>query len=87
MATILLARGLFAGYIYNFPAGLIIFFGAYLIIKALIFNQDIASWLDFVAGALLIASIYFAIPLPILVILAIPLGIKGFMTFFAGSGF
>jgi len=65
------------------PQGLVIALAVYLFFKALLFITDIASLLDVAAGILLILSLWFGLPLVLLIVFAALLGLKGIMSLFA----
>lgn len=77
IAALLLVRGF-----YNIlvPNAVIFFFAAYLFIKALIFIADIGSWMDIIAGLLLVLSISNTIPVFLLLGFAALVGLKGAMS-------
>jgi len=68
----------------SIPSAVIFFFAAYLIIKALLFIADIGSMMDLGAGILLILSVFFAVPLPLLFIFAFLIGLKGVLSVLGG---
>jgi len=59
---------------------LVLFFAFYLIIKALVFllsSHDLASIIDLAGGTLLILSLFFILPITLLLIVAVLLLQKG----------
>ena len=64
----------------NISQGLIITMSVYLIIKGIVFIIDIASVFDITAGTLLILSLFVSLPPVLLLIAAVLVGIKGFMS-------
>jgi len=61
---------------------LIIFFGIALLIKGLIFIKSLASIIDLLAGAVLIAAVFITVPPILFWIAAILLIQKGIFSFF-----
>ena len=60
---------------------LAIILGSYLIVKGLIFLRSFASFIDLFAGILMIASLYFSIPQPVLLIAGFLMLQKGIFSF------
>lgn len=81
ISALLLIRGV---YQIAIPAGLVFFFALYLLIKAVIFISDIGSWMDIIAGILLVLSISYSLPTIFLLAFAALIGLKGAMSLLAG---
>jgi hypothetical protein len=67
------------------PLGMIIVIPAFLLIKALLFINDIGSAIDICAAIIIILSIFLNIPFMILIIVAGLMGFKAIMSLFATS--
>lgn len=81
ISALLLVRGFYEVAI---PTAVVLFFAAYLIIKALLFIADIGSMMDLGAGILLILSVFYAVPSSFLFIFAFLLGLKGILSMLTG---
>ena len=65
------------------PGEMLFFISAYLIFKGYLFILDIGSIFDIMAGALLVLSIFLTPPFAVLILFAVLLGIKGFVSLIA----
>lgn len=81
LSALLLIRGI---YHVAVPGALVFVFALYLLIKAIMFISDIGSWMDIVAGLLLVLSLTYSMPTFILLAFAVLIGLKGAMSLFAG---
>jgi len=80
ISALLLVRGFYEVAI---PTAVVLFFAAYLIIKALLFIADIGSIMDIVAGILLVLSLFYSMPQSFLFIFAFLVGLKGILSVLA----
>ena len=71
------------GFNLSLPDNMIIIFAGYLFLKALIFLVDIGSVFDIIGGALLVLSLFIALPPLVFFIGAVLIGLKGVMSLFA----
>ncbi len=67
----------------DLPRGMLILFGVYLIFKGLIFITNFFSWIEMGAGILLAFGLTPIVPAPILIGLAIFLGLRGLISLFS----
>lgn len=81
ISALLLVRGF---YNVPIPNAVIFFFAVYLLIKAIIFIADVGSWMDIIAGLLLVLSISYSPPTFLLFGFAALVGLKGGMSLMAG---
>ena len=81
ISALLLTRGF---YNVSIPSAVIFFFAIYLFIKAIFFIADVGSWMDIIAGFLLVLSISYSLPTFLLLGFAILVGLKGAMSLLAG---
>lgn len=81
----IIAALLLVAYFYqvDIPRGLALSLGIYLMFKGIIFIMNFFSLADIAAGVLLVFSLTSAVPGPVLLGLAIFLGLKGLVSLFS----